>query len=138
MATLKPFESGNCVVIDSDGVGVSHPKKELIGDAVGGDVTEHKENLLRATARSFFSGSNEQASNVEEMTSSFGEMGAGITQNAASSSEGLAATSENLGSQAEKLYDMISFFRIDENSSKVKLVEKKEACRMIKNFSFIF
>jgi methyl-accepting chemotaxis protein len=61
--------------------------------------------------------SSEQSSGVAQINGAMGQLNQATQQNA-SASEELAATAEELGAQAEQLQQTMTFFRLDEGSSR--------------------
>ncbi len=70
--------------------------------------------------------SQEQSAGVSQINTAMNQMNQ-ITQQNASSSEELAATSEEMTSQAEQLKDLVSFFKITQDSHRPHAVEIKSA-----------
>jgi methyl-accepting chemotaxis protein len=99
---------------------------ELTGDSVkvaeeaGGLLEKMVPDIARTAelVQEISAASEEQASGVGQITSAMAQLDQVTQQNAAGSEE-LAATAEEMRSQSESLIEMISFFKLQSNTSNV-------------------
>ena len=101
-------------VLSNSGVQVSEKAGRQLAVLV--PEIEKTSNLIREISAS----SNEQNSGAEQINNAIQQLSQVTQQNAAASEE-LASSSEELASQAEQLKDLISYFQVDDGSTRQKM-----------------
>lgn len=119
LAERSKVSADEIIDLSENGVKFSEKAGHKLAEIVP-DIERTAKLIQEITAASI-----EQKTGADQVSAAIMQLNS-VTQQNAAASEQLATSSEELASQAEQLKDIVSFFRIDENSSKSGSVFKKE------------
>ncbi|MGM0550979.1 MAG: methyl-accepting chemotaxis protein [Bacteroidota bacterium] len=126
----RSAEAANGIdVVSRNGVDISEKAGKVLSNLVPEiEKTAHLVKEISAASMEQSSGSDQVNTAIQQLSQ--------VTQQNAAASEELATSAEELSSQAEQLQDLVSFFRIDNTSTKNKIYRQKSPEKSQKTVSF--